>query len=56
LANWSVTHALRRKILLETRPRAQCELSKAQQKDTIKNENDENEDEEEQLIDEYIKK
>lgn len=54
-----MTHALRRKILLDTRPKAQCEINKNQlkQKDSDGNENsDENEDEEEQLVDEYMKK
>lgn len=52
-----MTHALRRKTLLETRPKAQCEANKNQEKDSDGNENsDEGEDEEEQLVDEYIKK
>lgn len=57
LANWSVTHALRHKNLLETRPKIQSEASKAQQKDSDGNKNDdEDEDDEEQFVDEYMKK
>ncbi|XP_011859037.1 PREDICTED: uncharacterized protein LOC105556553 [Vollenhovia emeryi] len=52
LMNWSVTHALRRKTLLETRSRVQCEANKGQEKDN--DTNDESEDEEEQLVNEYI--
>lgn len=50
LANWSVIHAFRRKILLETRPKIQSETSKIQ-KGSSRSEN-----EEEQLVDEYMKK
>jgi len=52
LENWSLTHAFRRKIILDTRPSIQCEVNKIQQ------DRDENsdEDEEEDLVDEYIKK
>lgn len=57
LANWSVAHALRRKILLETRPKIQSKVSKAQQKDSDRNKNsDESEDKEEQFVDKYIQK
>lgn len=51
-----MTHAFRRKILLETRPKTQSETI-TQQKDSDRNENsDEDENEEEQLVDEYMKK
>lgn len=55
LANWSVTYVFRRKILLETRPKTQSEIRRIQ-KGSSRSENDESENEEEQLIDEYIKK
>lgn len=57
MANWSVTHSFRRKILLKTRPRAQSEANKDYQEDSDRSESDnENEGEEEQLVDEYMKK
>ncbi|XP_072746992.1 uncharacterized protein [Anoplolepis gracilipes] len=56
LMNWSVTQALRRKRLLDTRSksqtlRIQSETSKTQEKN-----NDKSENEKEQLVDKYIEK
>lgn len=56
LANWSVIHAFRRKILLETRPKIQSETSKIQKGSSRSENDDESENEEEQLVDEYMKK
>lgn len=53
LQKWSVTHAFRRKILLETRSNAQLKATKIKKKDS---ESEHSDDEEEQLINEYIKK